>query len=229
MFAKIAKKKVKFEDENVRGLGFKIAVTRHCSRRIISSGPFIKNGYEINRRIVFAMRLLGVGREGINLFCGIMGIGQGLSKCMYDLIVGHTYSAAKTVFDSLCEKAVKEEKEETEKKGMSPTNLKASGDGSWKKRGFTSLFGVTTLIGYYSGKVVDLVVKSSYCQACTVWHKKEGTAEYAEWYEDHQEQCASNHDGSAGKMEVDSITKMFSTSEEKYGVKYGNQRWALSR
>ena len=93
--------------------------------------------------------------------------------------------------------------------------------GHVKKRGFTSLCGVTMLIGYYSGKVVDLVVKSSSCQACMVWHKKEGTTEYAEWYEDHQEQCASNHDGSAGKMEVNSITEMFSTSEQKYGVKYG--------
>ena len=222
IICKDCKKDMKFEEEKIRGLGFKVVISCHCSRRLISSGPFINNGYEINRRIVFAMRLLGVGRDGINLFCGIMDIGQGLSKSMYDLVVGHIHTATKTVFDSLCQKAVHEEKEETEKKGRSPTNLKVSGDGSWKKRGFTSLFGVTTLIGYYSGKVVDLVVKSSYCQACTIWRQKEATEEYAEWYEDHKEECSSNHEGSAGKMEVDSITEMFSTSEEKYGVKYGN-------
>ncbi|XP_071579129.1 uncharacterized protein [Temnothorax nylanderi] len=168
------------------------------------------------------MRLLGVGRDGINLFCGLMDIGQGLSKSTYDLIVGHIRNAAKAVFDVLCQKAVKEEKEENEKRGRPSTNLKVSGDGSWKKRGFTSLFGVTTLIAYYSGKVIDLVIKSSYCQACTVWRKREGTEEYANWYENHQEECASNHDGSAGKMEVDAVKEMFSTSENKYGVKYGN-------
>lgn len=41
-------------------------------------------------------------------------------------------------------------------------NLKVSGDGSWKKRGYSSLFGVTTLIGNSTGKVIDLVVKSSF-------------------------------------------------------------------
>lgn len=62
-----------------------------------------------------------------------MDIGQGLSKSIYDLVVGaKTPTATKTVFDSLWQKAVHEEKEETKKKGRSPTNLKVSGDGSWK-------------------------------------------------------------------------------------------------
>ena len=33
---------------------------------------FIGKAYEINRRIVFTMRLLGVGYEGIRKFCGFM-------------------------------------------------------------------------------------------------------------------------------------------------------------
>ncbi|XP_046737742.1 uncharacterized protein LOC124406386 [Diprion similis] len=97
-----------------------------------------------------------------------------------------------------------------------------SGDGTWKKRGFKSLYGVTTLIGYYSGKVVDLVVKSSYCQGCTFWKNKTHTKEYEEWFEDHEENCLKNHEGSAGKMEVDSMIEIFSRSEEKFGVRYGN-------
>jgi len=32
----------------------------------------------------------------------------------------------------------------------------------------------------------------------------------------------NNHEDSAGKKEVSSITEMFLKSEEKYGVKYGN-------
>lgn len=101
-----------------------------------------------------------------------MDIGQGLSRNTYDLIVEHIHIAARTVFDILCQKAIKKEKEENVKNGRSPMNLKISGDGSWKKRGFTSLHGVTTLIGYYSGKVIDLIVKGSYYQACTFWSKK---------------------------------------------------------
>lgn len=85
------------------------------------------------------------------------------------IIVEKIHNAAKLIFDVLCQKAVKEEKEENVKNGKSQMNLKISGDGSWKKRGFISLYGVMTLIRYYSGKIIDLIVKGSYCQACTIW------------------------------------------------------------
>ncbi|KYM94103.1 hypothetical protein ALC62_15276 [Cyphomyrmex costatus] len=37
---------------------------------------------------------------------------------------------------------------------------KVNEDGSWKKQGFSSLFGVSIIIGKYSDKIIDLVVKS---------------------------------------------------------------------
>ena len=43
--------------------------------------------------------------------------------------------------------------------------MKVSGDGSCKKRGYTLMLRVTTLIAHNTGKLIDLVVKSSYCQA----------------------------------------------------------------
>ncbi|KAG8228179.1 hypothetical protein J437_LFUL014414 [Ladona fulva] len=83
----------------------------------IASGPLINTGYEINCRMVFVMWLPGIGREGMNLFCGLMDIGQGLSKDSYDLIVGRIHHATSAVFDMLCEKAVKEEMGENKKRG----------------------------------------------------------------------------------------------------------------
>lgn len=100
--------------------------------------------------------------------------------------------------------------------------MKVSGDGSWKKRGYTSLYGVTTLIGYYSGKVIDLIVKSGYCHSYTLHKNSLDEDAFEEWYEDHKDSCSSNHTGSSGKMEVDSITEMFSRSVEKFGVMYSN-------
>ncbi|EZA54492.1 hypothetical protein X777_05747 [Ooceraea biroi] len=151
-----------------------------------------------------------------------MDIGQGISISTYEFIVRHIHTAASSVFDSVCKKAVKEEKEKNIENGRPAEEFKISGDGSWKKRGFTSLYGVTTLIGYYTGKIIDLIVKSAYCHACIIWKKKEGTDEYAEWYEQHEGECFMNHSGSAGKMEVDAIKEMILRSEEKFGVKYVN-------
>ncbi|XP_015176910.1 PREDICTED: uncharacterized protein LOC107066621 [Polistes dominula] len=38
--------------------------------------------------------------------------------------------------------------------------------------------------------------------------------------EDHKNECTANHEGSSGKMEVDSVSEMFKRSEEHYGLKY---------
>lgn len=222
LVCKECKQSVSFAQSDNRGLGFKILLSCQCGRRQINSSPFINNGYEINRRIVFVMRLLGISREGINLFCSLMDLGKGISRNAYYTILQHIYDASRIVFLLLRKKAVREEQAENEKRERSLNNLKVSGDGSWQKRGFSSLYAVTTLIGYYSGKVIDLVVKGSYCQACVLWKSKKGTDEYLEWAEAHEDECCINHDGSSGKMEVDSVKEMFARSEEEFGVRYGN-------
>jgi len=59
-------------------------------------------------------------------------------------------------------------------------------------------------------------------QSCLYWKSKKSENEFEEWFQEHQDQCAANHEGSAGKMEVDAVREMFSRSEEMYGVKYSN-------
>jgi len=165
------KQNVTFSEANYRGLGFKILLSCRCGRQEINSGPFINNAYEINRRIVFFMRLLGIARERINLFCNLMDLGSEISKNAYSGILQHIYNASKLVFEYLCKKAVEEEKRQNIERERSENILKVSGDGTWKKRGFSSHYGITILIGYYSGKVIDLV-KGSFCQSCLYWKSK---------------------------------------------------------
>ena len=214
------RKDIKFQETGHRGLGFKLVVTCGCSRSEINSGPLINTGYEINRRIVLVSRLLGIGREGINVFCNFMDLCDGISSTAYTRIIAHIYDVSKNVFKSVCEKAVREEQEKNAKNEIPLLNLKVSGDGTWKKRGFTSLYGVLSLIGYYTGKVLDLVVKSKFCQPCSLWEHKKDTEEYEEWKETHESVCSMNHEGSSGSMEVQGMLDMFKRSEEQYGVKY---------
>lgn len=51
----VCNQKIRFSECGSRGLGFKIVVTCPCGDKKINSGPFINNGFEINRRIVFVM------------------------------------------------------------------------------------------------------------------------------------------------------------------------------
>ena len=82
-----------------------------------------------------------------------------------------------------------EEKGVNEEKAM-VNGISVSGDGLWRMTGFSSLFGVTTLIGWFSGKIVDIIVKSKYCKSCEFGSLKEGTAEYEEWKANHENQCS---------------------------------------
>ena len=67
---------------------------------------------------------------------------------------------------------------------------------------------------------MDVIVKSSYCQACHRRTSKQGTPEYEKWSENHGEDCTANHTGSAGKMEVDGVREIFLRSVSFLGVKY---------
>ena len=125
----------------------------------------------------------------MNISCGLMDFCQGLSNSSYTKVVEHIYSATKAGFKRVTKEEVDQEMEKNEHNVHLKNHLKVSGDVSWKKRGFTSLYGVTTLIGQYTGKVLDMVVKSSYCEACNAWESKKGTQEYDVWFESHEESC----------------------------------------
>ncbi|XP_067205402.1 uncharacterized protein [Linepithema humile] len=216
---------VKFQTASARGLGFKIAVLcDNCPTQYIASCPFLGHSYVINRRFVFALRMLGVGFKGAQKFCGLMDLPRFLDKKAYLILLKDIHSACETAAGIFLKRAVKEEITETCKaENVEETSeLTVSGDGIWHKRGYTSLYGVFSIIGYFTGKVVDIIVKSSYCKMCEYWKSRTNTTEFEEWYKTHKDLCSANHQGSAGKMEVDGITEIFKRSQEKYAVKYVN-------
>jgi len=220
VICKDCKSEVTFSKSSLRGLGFNILLECKCDKQTkIKSCPLVGSACEINRRIVFAMRMLGVGHQGLNLFCGLMDICQGIGNSTYASILENIHIAASTVYDSIISFAATEEKDLNERAGNIRNNLTVSGDGTWKKRGFSSLFGVSTLIGKFTGKTLDSEVKSSFCATCNLWKGKKDSdpVAYKTWFENHQEECTANH---TGKMEIDAIVEMFQRSEDKHDAKY---------
>ncbi|XP_011866020.1 PREDICTED: uncharacterized protein LOC105561015 [Vollenhovia emeryi] len=212
---------VAFSESSKRGLGFKLVVTcEKCGSTTIDSSPLINNhGYDINRRLIFAMRLLGIGIQGINKFCAFMCLPKPVFQKTYDHIVQSIAVATDAVKCKSLRKAAEEEKKICVEKGQL-SGLTVSGDSCWRKRGFSSLFGFASLIGWFSGKVIDICVKSKYCLECEYWEEKEDTAEYEEWHALHEKRCHANYSGSAGKMEPDAVVEMFSRSEATHNVRY---------
>ena len=112
------------------------------------------------------MRLLGLGYYGIRNFCGFMDLGVSILESGYYTILENIFIAARAVSQMVLKKAAKEEQEKNEAASNVKNHLSVLGDGSWAKRGFTSLVGIVSLVGKFTGKIVDAVVKSSICKAC---------------------------------------------------------------
>jgi len=220
----ICGEKVYFKSCDKQGLGFTIEVK--CEKcklpKFVPSCEKIGGKYEINFQFIFVMRILGLGSAGCNKFCGLMDLASSfLSQHVYETYIESIMTNVQRVANQFFCSAAKQEKEET-LKANNTAELIVSGDGTWQKQGFTSLYGVASLIGYYTGKVVDICVKSSHCKKCEYWNKKCNTEEFAEWHEEHirNNECDSNHDGPAGNMEVGAIVEMFKRSMEKLSVMY---------
>ncbi|KYM94122.1 hypothetical protein ALC62_15264 [Cyphomyrmex costatus] len=221
--------KINFKSCDKQSLGFKIEVKcKMCSEKnYVPSSEKIDQKYEINYRFIFIMRLLGVGSSGCNKFCGLMDLGcTFLDYKSYERYFDKIIEIVENVANRFFSSAANEEKKETMKKNKT-SDLTVSGDGSWKKQGFNSLYGVASLIGYYTGKIIDVAVKSAYCEKCKMWENKCKTAEFEEWYEDHvqKNECDKNHAGPAGNMEVNAIVvllELFKRSMQKFQMMYKN-------
>lgn len=90
---------VRFEENDVRGLGFKLKITcaMQCDQKLIPSSPLIGSRYEINTRSVLAMRPLGVGHTGLSKFCGVMDLPKPISDTTYGVLTKNISEVTKDV------------------------------------------------------------------------------------------------------------------------------------
>ena len=91
-------------------------------------------------------------------------------------------------------------------------------DGTWHKRGFTSLHGVVVVISLVTGQVLDYETLSKMCTECKKWRKRAGTAEYAAWRSRHE--CVANFQGSSPAMECEGALTMWRRSESRHNLRY---------
>ncbi|GFW25651.1 uncharacterized protein TNCV_1309121 [Trichonephila clavipes] len=79
-------------------------------------------------------------------------------------------------------------------------------DGTWQKRGYTSLNGVVTVTSIDTGKVIDVDILSKYCACKNLpFHEKD---------------CKRNYVGSSGAMEIQGASKIFQRSLSLHNARY---------
>ena len=100
-------------------------------------------------------------------------------------------------------------------------NISVSFDGTWQKRGFTSLYGVGVCTDVLTGLVIDHHTMSKYCHQCRVQEAKQLTREEMQaWQAEHAPTCNQNHRLSSKSMEAEAAKVMWGRSEEKFKFRY---------
>ena len=164
-----------------------LLILKCASSKCTYSSSFYSSGkveggqvYEVNRRVVLASRNIGVGHQGLAKFAGVMNMLPPMNDNSYRDHVSAVCNAAKTVAEKSMRDAVEEVKQFYEPEMDGICNIRVSGDGTWRSRGYSSAYGVVAALSTVTGKALNVEVMSKECRECMGWRGKEGTVEFQE-------------------------------------------------
>ena len=115
---------------------------------------------------MLAARSIGKGHRGLRKFCGIMNLPPPISKSAFQRHQKALYVASKSVAESSMQQAAREVQALNLSKQKDKHITEVTFDGTWMKRGFTSLHGVFTCFDWEVGRVLDLHISTKHCHAC---------------------------------------------------------------
>ena len=150
-------------------------------------------------------------------FCTLMNLPPPMARKNYNIIAGQVNKAVKSVAISSMSDAASEIFSRAE---GDVVDTSISCDGTWQKRGFSSLNGAVVCISMITGRVLDVEAMSRYCKCCVSNENLKETD--PEWCEDFKanHNCKLNHQGSAPSMEMNGTKKIFERSIEKNHLRY---------
>ena len=192
--------------------------------------------FEVNRRSVFASSETGGSHAVLDHFCELMDLPPPISGSNYQEHLSGIQEALEAEMIEAFKEAATNYRQFCMKKGSvlassddeAIFNATVSIDGTWVKRGFTSLVGAVIVILMETGQVIDAHVLSRVCPECQVWESRDRSTEmYKKWKEEHEKsgKCQCNFKGSAPAMEAEGASVLFACSVERYKLRY---RWMVS-
>ena len=198
--------KLILKHDKTKKMGFALNSIIHCNNckweHNFKTSPSLEQcytpcpkGYSVNSQVVVAFREIGRGYSAIKSFCTCMGMPQPFMPKVFTSIVHKITTAYESIASESMKNAAIETRGKPIDQGMMACQVTI--DGTWQKRGHSSLHGVVVGTSR-EDKVIDCEVMSKHCKQCQVWSKKEGTAEYLEWKAEHI--CKINHLKSSGAI-----------------------------
>ncbi|GFX10430.1 CCHC-type domain-containing protein [Trichonephila clavipes] len=167
----------------------------------------MKGSCLINSSIVLGLRIIGKGFSAGKKLCAFLGL-PFLSKLAFRNQERKLLKATERVAQENINAALSEIKGSN-----SFTKCGISIDGTWQRRGYSSLNGCVSAISVDTGKILDIEVMTQYCHICA-----KGNCQLSK-------HVCSNYKGSAGNMEVVGAYRIFERSNVRnvqYNEYYGD-------
>ena len=180
-----------------------------------------KKFFDVNRRLVYGMRTIGRGASAAKRFCAVMNMPPPPAPNAYHRHNVFLMKAAKKVAENTMQTAAREVHQLTGACSSEEyTNCGVSCDGTWQRRGHSSMNGCVTVLSMDTGKCLDVEVLSKVCHGCQRHENQEDSHEKRLWRAEHQGKCKANYRGSAPAMETEGVKRIFERSEEKHKLRY---------
>ena len=184
---------------------------------------------DVNRRAAFASLVMGKSRSGIEQFCAVMGMPPPPNESSWRRHLKHIGESVQKTASATMQRAVEQirailgEQRGSQLGEGELLNEAVSFDGTWAKRGFSSLFGVQAVIHMETGKLLDNQVHSKICNVCRVKEaelKDKNSDDLVAWRKTHQPACDKNTDVSSNAMEAQGAKEMWTRSVERNRMQY---------
>ncbi|GFV25906.1 uncharacterized protein TNCV_3868731 [Trichonephila clavipes] len=152
--------------------------------------------YEVNTRLAYAVRSVEKGEAAAKVFCGVMNLPPP-PKRFYESLHALNNATEKVAKVSMALAAA-----ETLSFNNGNPNVPVAIDGTWQKKGHTSLNGVVTAVSVDTGKVVDAEILSRKCSC----HFNGNL---------HSDECSANYFGNSEGMEVEAYKTVLESKPYK--------------
>ncbi|GFU92683.1 uncharacterized protein TNCV_4796111 [Trichonephila clavipes] len=168
--------------KNRRGLAVSWEITYHdCGDSTSTMLSKMSNKcYDINLRLTYGMRAIAQGGGATRIFCGLMNLPPPPAK------FEHHNSVFLNVLKTINEDSMKASVHKAVIANDNNSNIAV--DGTWHKRGYSSMNRVVCATSVENGEVIDFEALTKYCSSCKGKKKP-------------REKCAKNYEGLSGGME----------------------------
>lgn len=181
--------------------------------------------FEANKKLVEAFLKIGKGHAALEVFSMAIGI-HCMDKKTFAKCLSALYEEKKCFKNDILELSRNiVRKKHQELYGFTDEqiiDIGVSYDGTWMKRGHTSLYGIGLVIDILTGLILDFQIMSKYCSECNAAKRDLGskTVEFSIWFESHKPECAANFSGSSNAMEMKAAEILWKRSVDVCNMQY---------